>query len=84
VEVARYLDGTPQFTVDKTLSGNSVLLVTGKDFTQLRTDPRPASDFAGFMATTTTTTIDPTSPTTAVPTTQAGMVPEPPDGEVCG
>ncbi len=85
VEVARYLDGTPQFTVDKTLSGNSVLLVTGKDFTQLRSDPRPASDFAGFMATTTTTTVDPTSPTsTEVPTTQAGMVPEPPDGEVCG
>ncbi|MGZ4718115.1 MAG: LCP family protein, partial [Acidimicrobiales bacterium] len=85
VEVARYLDGSPQFTVDKTLTGNSVLLVTGKDFTQLRTDPRPASDFAGFMATTTTTTADPTAPpTTEVPTTRAGMVPEPPDGEVCG
>jgi hypothetical protein len=37
------------------------------------------------MATTTTSTVDPTSPTsTEVPTTQAGMVPEPPDGEVCG
>jgi LCP family protein required for cell wall assembly len=85
VEVARYIDGTPQFTVDKTLSGKSVLLVTGKDFTQLRSEPRPASDFAGFMATTTTTTADPSAPpATDVPTTQAGMVPETPEGEVCG
>ncbi len=85
VEVARYIDGTPQFTVDKTLSGKSVLLVTGKDFTQLRSEPRPASDFASFMATTTTTTVDPSAPpATDVPTTQAGMVPETPEGEVCG
>jgi LCP family protein required for cell wall assembly len=85
VEVARYIDGTPQFVVDKTLSGNSVLLVTGKDFTQLRSEPRPPQDFAGFLATTTTTTVDPTDPpVTEPPTTDAGMVPEPPEGEVCG
>jgi LCP family protein required for cell wall assembly len=84
VEVARYVDGAPQFVADKTLSGNSVLLVTGKDFTQLRSDPRPAADFASFLATTTTTTIDATSPATEPPTTDAGMVPEAPEGEVCG
>ena len=85
VEVARYVDGSPQFAVDKTLAGNSVLLVTGKDFTQLRSDPRPAQDFAGFLATTTTTTVDPTAPpVTEPPTTNAGMVPETPEGEVCG
>jgi len=85
VEVARYLDGTPQFTVDKTLSGNSVMLVTGKDFVQLRSDPRPATDFSSFLATTTTTTVDPSSPpTSALDTAPTGMVPETPPGEVCG
>ena len=42
VELARYLDGNPQFTLDKTLTGTTLTLVTGKDFQGLRTTARPA------------------------------------------
>ena len=59
VQLARYLDGQPTFTVDRTLAANNLVLVTGRDFTALRTSPRPESDFASFLATTTTTTTAP-------------------------
>ena len=80
--VARYLDGTPLFTVDKTLRAR-LLLVTGKDFTHSAPVPArpPTSPLHGP---TTTTTIDPRRRPPRSPTTLAGMVPEPPDGEVCG
>jgi LytR cell envelope-related transcriptional attenuator len=86
VEVARYVDGKPQFVLDKTLTGTSVVLVTGRDFHGLRSDARPATDFGSFLATTTTTTAPPAGATTAteVPETDVGMVPATPDGEVCG
>ena len=86
VELARYVDGRPQFVADKTLTGSSAVLVTGRDFTGLRTDARPATDFASFLATTTTTATAPpgAAPVTEPPTTQPGMVPATPDGEVCG
>ena len=86
VELARYLDGNPQFTLDKTLTGTTLTLVTGKDFQGLRTTARPAGDYSSFLATTTTTTAPPAGSTTATepPTTEAGMVPTTPDGEQCG
>ena len=86
VELARYLDGNPQFTLDKTLTGTTLTLVTGKDFQGLRTTARPAGDYSSFLATTTTTTAPPAGGTTATepPTTEAGMVPTTPDGEQCG
>jgi polyisoprenyl-teichoic acid--peptidoglycan teichoic acid transferase len=86
VELASYLVGTPQFTLDKTLTGTSLTLVTGKDFQGLRTDPRPATDYSSFLATTTTTTAPPAGSASAIepPTTSAGMVPATPDGQACG
>jgi len=83
VQLARYLDGDPKFTVDKTLAVTNVVLVTGRDFTGIRTAPRPESDFSAFLATTTTTTVAPGGPV-APPTTSRGMVPQTPPGETCG
>lgn len=87
VELARHLDGTPQFKLDKTLVGTSLVLITGRDFQGLAATVRPATDFSSFLATTTTTTT--TAPAdgslpTDTPTTQAGMMPATPDGQVCG
>jgi LCP family protein required for cell wall assembly len=85
VELARYLDGSPTFTADRTLAANNVVLVTGRDFTQLRADARPDTDFASFLATTTTTTTAPGNPAASTPpTTSRGMVPSTPPGEACG
>jgi LCP family protein required for cell wall assembly len=86
VELARYIDGQPQFVLDKTLTGTGLVLVTGKDFAGVRTDARPAGDFDSFLATTTTTTTAPpgAAPVTEPPTTELGMVPTTPEGEVCG
>ena len=86
VELARYLDGAPQFVKDKALTGTSLILITGQDFHGLRAQTRPATDFASFLATITTTTPPPpgATPVTDTPTTQAGMIPTTPDGEVCG
>jgi len=86
VELARYVDGAPQFVKDSTLTGTSLILVTGQDFHGLRAEARPASDFSSFLATTTTTTTAPagSASSTAPPTTEAGMIPATPDGQVCG
>ncbi len=83
VELARYLNGTPQFELDKTLAGTSLVLITGRDFQGLAAAARPATDFSSFLATTTTAPADGSLPTDT-PTTQAGMVPATPDGQVCG
>ena len=86
-QVARYLDGTPQFTVDKTLDGQQRACWSPARTSRPaphRSPPGVATSPAS-LPTTTTTTVDPTSDVDhRVPTTQAGMVPEPPDGEVCG
>jgi len=86
VKLARYLDGDPKFTVDRTLTANNVVLVTGRDFTAVRTSARPESDFASFMASTTTTTAAPAVPGAPAtpPSTSRGMVPQTPPGETCG
>lgn len=84
VQLARYVDGNPKFVADKTLAANNVVLITGRDFTGMRTDARPESDFAAFAATTTTTTLTPGATPVAPPSTSKGMVPETPAGEVCG
>ena len=47
--VARYIDGDPTFQEDASLSDVSVALVTGNDFTAIRTDPRPLEDFQSFL-----------------------------------
>jgi polyisoprenyl-teichoic acid--peptidoglycan teichoic acid transferase len=83
VQVARYLPVTPEFVEDDTLSGPHVVLDTGLDFTNLTTSPRPASDFAGFLATTTTTTA-PTQGAGVSTTSEASMVPTTPPGKLCG
>ncbi len=84
VQVARYLPFVPRFVEDDTLSGPSVVLDTGLDFTGLATTPQPASVFAGFLATTTTTTPG-ASPGAGVTTTsEASMVPSTPPGQLCG
>jgi len=83
VQVARYLPADPVFVVDRTLVGPQVVLATGLDFTGVSATPRPASDFAAFLATTTTTA--PGTPTTGTtPTSTASMVPTTPPGQLCG
>jgi len=92
VELARFVDGQPQFVLDKTLSEKQIVLVTGKDFTALRSDPRDVNDFSAFLATTTTTTTPAPGATTIPPTAdqqtpqtpERGMVPATPPGETCG
>ena len=86
VELARYVDGDPQFVKDPTLTGTSLILVTGQDFHGLRAQARPADDFASFLATTTTTAAPPAGAlsVTGPPTTEVGMIPSTPNGEVCG
>jgi len=83
VELARYIDGAPAFVKDSTLAGTSLVLVTGQDFHGLRAEARPASDFSSFLSTTTTSPAGSAS-STAPPTTEAGMIPATPDGQVCG
>ncbi len=82
VQVARYLTIDPAFVADRTLVGPQVVLATGLDFTGLATTPRPSSDFAAFLATTTTTA--PGTPSATTPTTTASMVPTTPPGQLCG
>jgi hypothetical protein len=93
--VARYLDADPNLVPDPDAS--EVTVVTGPEFTQVRTDPRPAS-----AITTTTTTTLPTTTTTGdeagsstTTTTSPGREPgssepqgylpgDPPPGVSCG
>jgi polyisoprenyl-teichoic acid--peptidoglycan teichoic acid transferase len=82
VQLARYLPVNPVFVADSTLVGPEVVLATGLDFTGLSTTPRPASDFAAFLAGTTTTV--PGTPGATTPTTSASMVPTTPPGQLCG
>ncbi len=85
VQLARYLPFVPTFVEDDTLEGASVTIYTGLDFTGFRTTPRPAADFAGFLATTTTTTGPPPgSGAGATSTSEASMVPSTPPGQLCG
>jgi LCP family protein required for cell wall assembly len=81
--LARYLDQRPVFEESTDLGGASVVLVTGKDFTTVRTSPRPVSDFSDVLGQTTTTTVPhaPSSSTTS--TTIFGAVPEQPANVNC-
>jgi polyisoprenyl-teichoic acid--peptidoglycan teichoic acid transferase len=83
VQVARYLPADPAFVVDSTLQGPSVVLATGRDFTGLLTAPRPASDFASFLASSPTTAPGALATPTTTPS-QASMVPTTPPGQLCG
>jgi polyisoprenyl-teichoic acid--peptidoglycan teichoic acid transferase len=83
VLVARNLPTDPTFVVDRTLTGPQVVLSTGLDFTGLAATPRPASDFAAFLATTTTTAPG-TATTGTTPASAASMVPSTPPGKLCG
>ena len=80
--VARYLDGTPTFQEDATLTDDSVALVTGNDFTGVRTDPRPLEDFQSFLDNAATTTTD-SSALDDTSTTTPAIVPEAPPGVTC-
>jgi LCP family protein required for cell wall assembly len=81
VQLARYLPAAPSFVLDRTLVGPNVVLATGRDFTTLLTTPRPASDYASFLATAPTL---PPGATPTTPTTVQAMVPATPPGKLCG
>lgn len=90
VEVARHLDGDPLVVEDAAVPGDvSVVLVTGADFTGIRAEGRPASDFQSVLARATTTTAPPTTAPaeTSVTTTTivaSRFIPAAPAGESCG
>jgi LCP family protein required for cell wall assembly len=84
VQVARYLSFNPEFVVDDNLSGPSVVLTTGLDYTGFRTTPRPTSDFASVLGTTTTSTTAPAGGGGVTTTSEASMVPTTPPGQLCG
>jgi len=77
VVVARYLDGTPVFEEDPALASTStyVAVVIGRDFSAVRTDPRPLTDFADVLARAdqTGTTLAPAATTAAPPDTIASV-----------
>jgi LCP family protein required for cell wall assembly len=77
VLVARYLDGTPVFEEDPALARTSsyVAVVIGRDFTAVRTEPRPIEDFADVLARAEDpgTTLAPTATTTPPATTAAAQ-----------
>jgi LCP family protein required for cell wall assembly len=89
--VARFIDGDPGFEEDPSIADQAdVVVVTGADFTAVRTDPRSLDDFRDFLATTTSTEPAPT-PTDGVgdaeggtTTTMIGDVPLAPEGVSCG
>jgi LCP family protein required for cell wall assembly len=90
-EVARFVDGEVDFVADENLAPDvTVALVTADDFTSIRAEPRPAADFAEFLASTTTTTTavpsvdDPSTTSTTLPDSSVGYVPGPPPGVTCG
>lgn len=86
--LARHLDVTPVFEADDSLPDDvTVALVTGVDFTSVRTEPRPIEDFQPFLdeAATTTTSFDPDAPPLEDPTSTTAnpFVPEAPPGVTC-
>ncbi len=81
--VARFVDGNPTFQEDSTLSDVSVALVTGGDFTGVRTDPRPLEDFQSFLDNAATSTTDSSVPGDDTTTTTPAFVPEAPPGVTC-
>lgn len=91
VEVARHLDGDPLIEADPNVPEDvSVVVVTGSDFTGVRAEPRPASDFASVLALVTTTTAAPAQPvapaesTTTTTIVADRFIPKAPEGESCG
>jgi LCP family protein required for cell wall assembly len=89
--LARYLDTDPVIEEVPSLGGATLELVTGRDFTGIRAEPRSEDDVAALVpqATTTstsTTTTPPSTTTTTEPpttTTTFGAVPEQPPGIEC-
>jgi LCP family protein required for cell wall assembly len=85
VQLARYLPFVPEMVEDENLQGTSVTIYTGLDFTGFLNTPRPASIYAGFLASTTTTsTTTPAGGAGATSTSEASMVPRTPPGQLCG
>ncbi len=87
--VARFVDGTPEFEEDPSLADEAdVVLVTGQDFTAIRTQPRSLDDFQAFLGSTTTTAVEAATPGTdeggGTTTTLVGDVPTTPEGITCG
>jgi polyisoprenyl-teichoic acid--peptidoglycan teichoic acid transferase len=85
--LARYLDSNPVLEEVSGLGDATVELVTGHDFTGIRTDARPESAVADLAPETTTTTTHKgaTTTTTTAPetTTSIGLVPDQPPDEDC-
>jgi LCP family protein required for cell wall assembly len=76
------LAGNPTFQQDDTLSDVSVSLVTGGDFTAIRTDPRPIEDFQSFLDSAAASS-DTSVPADETTTTAPPFVPEAPPGVTC-
>jgi LCP family protein required for cell wall assembly len=82
--VARFLDEDPRFQVDETLPEDvTVAVVTGRDFTAVRAEPRPIEDFQSFLdgagaVPGAEVPVEDTTTTTANP-----FVPEAPPGVTC-
>jgi len=100
VLVARYLDANVIFEEEPAMAATDhyVALVVGRDFTPVRTEPRPIEDFkdvlanSGQQATSTVVTTEPPKPGQPVTTLPAdvppaqnarSIVPDPPDGVEC-
>jgi LCP family protein required for cell wall assembly len=80
--VARFLDGEPQFQEDSGLPADvNVALVTGSDFTALRAVARPIDDFRSFIDEAASSTLAP--PVEEPTTTEPAFVPETPTGVSC-
>jgi polyisoprenyl-teichoic acid--peptidoglycan teichoic acid transferase len=84
--VARFVDGEPVLEEDPSIGEQAdVVVITGADFTAVRTEPRPLDDFQTFLATTTTASA-PVAPEGegGTTTTVIGDVPTAPEGVSCG
>lgn len=89
IAIARYLDGDPEIVEDDSLADDvTVSLVTASDFTGIRNDPRPTSDFQWLIdevaASTATTTVGGDDESATTTSSIRGEVPEAPEGISCG
>lgn len=89
IAIARYLDGDPEIIEDDSLADDvTVSLVTASDFTGIRSDPRPTSDFQWLIdevaASTATTTVGGDDESATTTSSIRGEVPEAPEGISCG
>lgn len=84
-QVARFLDGQPQFEEDDSLPDDvNVVLITGADFVAIRAEPRALEDFQAFLdqaEASAAAAALPVEETTS--TTVDSFVPEAPPGVTC-